>query len=240
MPEHILIAKAIQPQQFAVESFRSLMEAPPEHLALAIEWVITGAVRLSLSDCKTDFLAFAASRGTDVPLSESILSALFSLEGIRVAISWTGGQFARFLADEVAKGNETTNPAVDATRETLQRFFTDASTKLAQTLKAQRIYDGLLPNFRSCSSLVEFRPVYNEARNKILSGIVTATLTIQMNSPEVGSDSEPVSIQLDALDIDRLAEELKFLKSKLIALAAFVRRDTELLNPSKSLPSEND
>jgi hypothetical protein len=239
MPEHNLIGKSIPSQQFAVESFRALVDASPQYLALAIEWVIDQPIRLSLSDCKTDFLAFSARKGVDVPDAEKILGALFSLEGIRTAINWTGTNFSKFLAEETAKKDDAQIPGIDAAREALQRFFIEASAKLAQTLKAQRVYDGLLPNFQSCSSLVEFRPVYNEARTTILSGIVTATLTVEMNSPESGSDPESVSFQLDAVDIDRLAEELKYLKGKLNALADFARRGTDLVNPSKSLPTGN-
>jgi hypothetical protein len=240
MPEHNLIGKSIPSQQFAVESFKALMDAPPQHLALAIEWVVDRPIRLSLSDCKTDFLAFSALKGADVPTAEKILGALFSLEGIRAAINWTGTHFSKFLAEETAKTDRARIPAIDTAREALQRFFTEASGKLAQTLKAQRVYDGLLPNFQSCSSLVEFRPVYNEARTSILSGIVTATLTVEMNSAESGADPDSVSFQLDAVDIERLAEELKYLKGKLNALADFARHGTDLVNPSKSLPNGNE
>lgn len=241
MPEHKLIREDFPPKDIALSAFQVVANAPPEIVAHATDWIRSGMpLRLSLSDCTEDFRAFLQKQKAESEHAESVLEALFSLEGIRSALGWTGASFAVALGNWAAETNAVTEEGerLAQTKESLQGFFQRAGPLLEHTKKAQRIYDGVVPNFHSCSSLVEFRPVFDEGRAEIHAGILSATLTLKLLSAETGSEPSPVSLQLDARDIRLLQEELERMKRKLSALRNFVEPDTRLINPSKSLPRE--
>lgn len=216
--------------------FESLAERNAEELDLAVDWFEGSEITLSIADCVRDLRRFAKSSGRDVANPKKLLEALFSLAGFRMAMDWSPKELIEFfVTSEAAELPNTTDVA--RLKKTLNRFF-DNSGKFARTLKAQRIYDGLLPNFEACSSLVEFRPVFDEAREKILQGVISATLTIDMRSVEYPATSTRVSVQLDAKDIDELVGELGRLKKKIKLLKERECKDIHLLNPSRSLGEE--
>lgn len=241
MPTHELIAHAIPPQNIAVGHFQSLTRTPGHEVDSVIEWLKAKPVRLSLNDCTNDFMAHEKRLGRRAPrAARMIFESLFSLEGIRSTLGWTGNAFAEFLARE-AKKKRATVSSVSSTKQRLIRFFSSAAQKLEQTRKAQRVYDGLLPNFKSCSSLVEFRPIYDDSRRHVQGGIITATLTLSVLPTDSESKISAFSVQLDAIDIETLTQELKLLNFKLLALRKLVsEQHTVLLNPSKSLPPAKD
>lgn len=240
MINHSLISKDVIPRQIALQFFQRLAKSPRTELTTAIDWIQQGTVKLSLADCTNDLKEFAETKSIAVPNAEPILEALFSIEGLRASLDWTGSNLVEFLASE-AKNEKLVESDSDlaATSELLNKFF-ESSTKLEITRKAQRVYDGLLPNYESCFSLVEFRPIFNIERREITNGIIAATLTLQMRSTEPGGALETVSIQLDANDIDELATELTALRTKIRALYEFVAKQTVLLNPSRSLEGKSE
>ena len=242
MPAHTLIARETIPLQLAVRHFSTLASSPEVDLAVAVDWFHQATVTLSLADCVRDLVGFAEKNEKRISTPEPLLEALFSLEGLRASLNWSGKKLTEFLleaaADEAAKPASERTISADFDSSSLARHlnrFFDESTKLETTLRAQLIYDGLLPNFDSCSSLVEFRPVFNQSREEIVSGLVVATLCIETRTnPE--SSLERTSFQVDAKDLDALISELTRLKSKLLALKGFAEGQTTLLNPSHSLP----
>jgi hypothetical protein len=240
MESHHLITRGTIPLTLALQSFQTLINCDAAELGIAIDWVKEATITLSLSDCASDLARFAEKRGIKVSQPESVLKALFSLEGLRASINWTGANLVEYLKDEAK--NKRLIPAESDTSKIvalLRRFF-EASAKLERTLKAQRIYDGLLPNYEACSSLVEFRPVFDEARENIANGIIAASLTIEIRSEEFSAEVKKVSVQLDAADIDQLLDELTRLKRKIKLLRELAERNTVLLNPSRSINVSNE
>jgi hypothetical protein len=240
MESHDLISRELIPRPVALQFFQSLATSETRQLDTAIDWVQSATIRLSLSDCVRDVETFAQKKGVKIPNASEILEALFSLEGLRCSLRWSGPTLLQYLIDEATK--EEALPKEfdqDSFKKSLSRFFS-ASEKLERTFKAQKIYDGLLPNFESCSSLVEFRPVFDEAREHIVNGIVTATMTIQTRSPESEMEFDYSSFQLDASDVDEITEELNRIKRKLVAIKHFAEPQTQLLNPTKSLQSRDE
>jgi hypothetical protein len=126
---------------------------------------------------------------------------------------------------------------IEDTRVNLLEFFSKTKHAFQQTLKSQRIYDGLLPNFKGCSSLVEFRPVYDSGRREIETGIIAATLSLEMMSPVGDEKEEIVSLQLDSDDITALVNELETLQGKLKSMQNLMSTKINLVNPTKSLPN---
>ena len=240
MENHHLITRETVPLALALQSFKTLIDCNPEEFGIAIDWVKEATITLSLSDCAADLARFAEKRGIKVSQPESVLKALFSLEGLRASIGWTGADLVEYLKDE-AKEKQLILAESDTSKivALLTRFF-EASAKLERTMKAQRIYDGLLPNYEACSSLVEFRPVFDETREKIVNGIIAATLTIEMRSEEFETEGKKVSVQLDAGDIDQLLSELTRLKRKIKLLRELSEGNTVLLNPSRSINVDNE
>jgi hypothetical protein len=203
MESHHLITRETIPRHLALQFFQTLVNCNPEELAIAVDWIKEATITLSLSDCARDLANFSEKRGVKVSQPEPVLEALFSLEGLRSSLNWSGSTLVEYLTDDAQKTKLITAEFdVSKINELLSRFF-ETSAKLERTLKAQRIYDGLLPNYESCSSLVEFRPVFDETRGKIVNGIIAATLTIEMRSGEPSTEVEKVSVQLDAADIVR-------------------------------------
>lgn len=231
MERHHLISREAFPRALALQYFQKLIDAAAA-LPITIDWVEEATITLSLSDCAEDLASFAGKRGVQVSNPESILEALFSLEGLRASLNWTSTDLVNFLADEAKKTKPAQDIETSKIVESLNRFFA-VSDKLERTRKAQRVYDGLLPRYDACSSLVEFRPVFDEARQKIVNGIIAATLTIEMSSEEF--EEKKVSVQLDAADIDQLLAELARLKAKLKLLRKLAESNTVLLNPTRSL-----
>jgi hypothetical protein len=168
-----------------------------------------------------------------------MLEALFALEGLRSSLDWPPNDLLQYLAEQ-AKEDPPLQEGFDEAKfkSLLERFFGN-SAKLERTLKAQRIYDGLLPNFESCSSLVEFRPVFDEVRERIVNGIVAATMIIETRSTDPEPELDRLVFQLDATDVERLMQELNRLKTKLKVFESWTERHTDLLNPSGSLRVEN-
>jgi hypothetical protein len=145
----------------------------------------------------------------------------------------------QFLLDDARKAKVIPeNFDENQFRQLIDRFFTNAP-KLERTLKAQRIYDGLLPNYESCSSVVDFRPVYDEARDIIVNGIIAATLIIEAREVEPDQEVQKYAFQVDAADVEQLLEELSRIKKKLKVLKELAERHTQLLNPSRSLKVED-
>lgn len=240
MESHNLISREAMPRQFALRFFQTLANRAKADLETAVDWVESATITLSLTDCAKNLVEFAEQKGTKITQPESILEALFSLEGLRYSLNWSGTQLVEYLTDD-AKKAELIPKDFDGVQfaASLDRFFAK-SEKLERTLRAQRVYDGLLPNYQSCSSLVEFRPVFDEAREHLVNGIITATLTIEMRSDQSNADLEKVSVQLDATDIEQMLTELDRMKRKLRLLKEFAEtgRNTILLNPSRSLRVE--
>src|SRR5207249_4338424 len=100
-----------------------------------------------------------------------------------------------FLRND-AKEEPRPSASVDAKPqlECVQRFLLGNTEKLARTAKAQRIYDGLLPNFSACWSLVEFRPVFDASRTEIENGIIVGTFIIKTRS-HTGDPKEDFTFQ---------------------------------------------
>ncbi|HSH38192.1 MAG TPA: hypothetical protein VK993_05350 [Chthoniobacterales bacterium] len=239
MESHTLISRDVVPLHLARQFFSTLVRRPAVELATAVDWVQAATITLSLADCVRSLSAYAEEQGAPIENSQPLLESLFSLEGLRVSLGWSGAELVAFLIDD-ARTEDTFSPTVDVNeiRDTLIRFFNNTD-KLEQTLKAQRIYDGALPSFESCSSLVDFRPVFDTRRERITGGIISASLFLQLRSPQPGASVEQRSFQLDVSDIRRLSDELQQLKSKILALRAIVEeRDVPLLNPAKSLSED--
>jgi hypothetical protein len=234
MESHHLITRDGVPRQLALGYFETVASSDPVQLDVTVDWIEQAVITLSLADCARDVRKFAGDKGLDISNPESISEALFSLEGLRVSLDWSATDLIEYLTS-TAKKAERIPPRVDVSRfqKALDRFFSN-SAKLERTLKAQRIYDGLLPNYESCSSLVEFRPVFDEARKKVLHGIISATLTIEMRANEYPAKLKKVSVQLDAADIDQLQLELTRLKKKISLLKERESADITLLNPSRA------
>jgi hypothetical protein len=238
MEKHILISKELIPLEIARRFFGTLLQCPIEKLALAIEWVESATIPLSLDDCAKALVEFAATRKVAISEAESILEALFSLEGLRSSLGWQGPDLVDYLEKE-QKPEVAEHPKKEQT-ELLKRFFTIA--KLERTAKAQKIYDGVLPNFEACWSLVEFRPVFDESRTEIVNAIIAATLILKIREYEEASANKTVCFQLDLADIGALISELNRLKGKITALRTYTekeKRAIDLLNPSKSLKETN-
>src|SRR5262249_428915 len=121
----------------------------------------------------------------------------------------------------------------------LIKYFSPSS-KLERTWRAQRIYDGLIPNFDACWSLVDFRPVFDQARSQILNGIIVGSLSVQVRQAKAGGGLNSISFQLDVADIDELIGELNRMKSKIKLLRQMVEEKTQLLNPSLSLKESDE
>jgi hypothetical protein len=235
MESHTLISRDVVPLHLARQFFGTLLKRSEADLATAVDWVEASTITLSLADCVRSLSAYATEKERSIENPQSILESLFSLEGLRVSLGWSGAELLRFLIND-AKDEETLPAAIDVGKvnDILIRFF-NSKEKLEQTLKAQRIYDGALPSYESCSSLVDFRPVFDRKRESIVGGIISASLSLQLRSPEPGASLKQNSFQLDVSDISRLVEELLLLKQKIFALRTIVEKDAPLLNPTKSL-----
>jgi hypothetical protein len=239
MERHTLISRELLPRQLALQFFQTLLKTSPLELATAIDWVQEATIKLSLSDCAKDLAGFAQKKNIVISTPEAVLEALFSLEGLRCSLEWSGTAVLQFLLDDARKAKVIPeNFDENQFRQLIDRFFTNAP-KLERTLKAQRIYDGLLPNYESCSSVVDFRPVYDEARDIIVNGIIAATLIIEAREVEPDQEVQKYAFQVDAADVEQLLEELSRIKKKLKVLKELAERHTQLLNPSRSLKVED-
>ncbi len=240
MESHKLITRETIPRHLALQFFQTLITCDSAALKIAIDCTKQATIRVSLSDCAEDLDSYAEKAGTKISQPESILEALFSLEGLRSSIKWTGANLIEYLGEE-AKKTQLIKAESDVSQvaELLKSFF-ENSAKLDRTLKAQRIYDGLLPNYETCSSLVEFRPVFDDTRESIVNGIIAATLTIQMRAEESTGEVKKISVQLDALDVDQLLAELTRLKGKIRLLKDLAEKNTVLLNPSRSIDIKDE
>jgi hypothetical protein len=239
MEDHSLITKAGIPRQLALRYFETLLKCGASELETVISWIQGATIKLSLDDCAKDLANYASANEQEISDPRAVLESLFSLEGLRASLEWSGERLIDLLCEDAKKGNllrEQDGPPYVA--EALRRFFANQG-KLERTLKAQRIYDGLLPNFESCSSIVEYRPVFDEERRTIVNGLVTASFTLQIRDAESGTDIETVSFQLDASDIQQMLSELKQLERKIQCLVTFASPHCELLNPTRSLQIQN-
>jgi hypothetical protein len=93
-------------------------------------------------------------------------------------------------------------------------FFTYGD-RLQILAKAQQLYEGGVPNFDSCRSTVELRPVFNATRDGFADGVVAATLIVQVRDTLGYQGIETLQIQLDATDAEDLITELKRLQVKI-------------------------
>lgn len=238
MPTHTLIKRETIPFHLVRSYYDTLLRSDLAEVETAINWIETQTIMLAVSDCAKSLASFAIEQGKQVKDPADVLEALFSLEGVRAAVGWSSNDLISFLNHEAVDAKriqEGVNP--EPLNRLLVRFFGNRA-KLERTLKAQRVYDGLLPNFESCFSLVEFRPIFDEDRSQIINGVVAASLMLQVRN--LDSELERYSFQLDATDIDQLLDELTRLKSKLSLTQAFSEKGTVLLNPSRSLKTEKD
>jgi Zn-dependent M32 family carboxypeptidase len=202
-----------------------------------IEWVKQSALRLSLVDCAEEFTQFASAKKIKITDAKQLLQALFSLEGLRSVFGFSSVELVELLAGDAKEGE----PKEDFTRVKSQLVsFFDNSVKFERIQRAQRVYDGLLPNFEDCYSMVEFRPVFDVDRRQILNGIIAATLTLSMRPTDKTVETKQVSVQLDAADIQKLIAELDRLKTKMRALKNLVSKEVQLLNPTQSLGSKDE
>ena len=235
MESHTLISRELIPRQLALQYFQTLLKTDAEELQVAIDWIETATITLSLEDSARDLRNFAKDKQVEIAYPESLLEALFSLEGLRCSLEWTGQAVLQLLLEDAKTGKSIPKDFDEGKfRKSLGRFFGN-SAKLERTLKAQRVYDGFLPNYESCSSLVDFRPIYEEKREQIINGIIAATMSISVRDVDGELLTNTYSFQLDAKDIDDMLEELSRLKTKLKALKNLAEGQVKLLNPSRSL-----
>jgi hypothetical protein len=243
MDKHAVITRETIPLKLAREFYDSLQGVKARELAVAIDWVEDEkeTITLALADCAKALEKFAAHQGVTVSDPISILQALFSLEGLRAGLGWDSEALVSFLSEDAEEGKRIKSKERHEELKNLLGKFFGKSPKLARTLKAQKVYDGLIPNFESCWSLAEFRPIYDDARSKILNGIIAASFTFQVRPIGAEEAPETISFQLDVADIEQVIGELKKLNSKISALKQMVEKDDfKLLNPSKSLKEANE
>ena len=236
MEDHSLISPQPVSVGVARRFYAVLLARPEQELSTAISWIERGTIPLSLEDCAILLRRHAEEQGTTVTEPEVLLESFFAMEGLRSALAWSPAQLIEFLARDAKEANPATDDAGQArVQEILLRFFA-ADEALEHTKKAQRIYDGLVPSFQGCSSIVDFRPVYNSPRTDIQHGIIAASLTIRTRGSDPSVEDEAMSFQLDASDIKALVNELTQLQQKIGLLRDFTdRQNMPLLNPSKSL-----
>ena len=236
MGHYSLITEGHLPRKMALQCLETLSKSDANSLSLAVQWVSDSTIKLSMIDCVDDFTRYAKEKGRDLYNAPELLQSLFALEGLRASLKWSGAKLVEFLIKDATGDNfQLSESEHSALVESLTTFF-DNREKLDRTIKAQRIYDGLIPNYQTCASLVEFRPVFDGARDKIVSGLVVASLSLTLRSTDSGD--EVISFQLDASDIKSLLSELEQLKQKIAALTQFMPSDAVLLNPSNSIVSQ--
>jgi hypothetical protein len=235
MENHTLISRDLIPRQLAGQYFQNLVKVGPTEANTAVDWLEQATIKLSLSDCAKELRVFAEDKGVKLSQPESLLEAFFSLEGLRCSLEWSGPAVIQLLLEDAKKSDSIPSDFDEESfRRILERFFRN-SKKLEQTVKAQRVYDGLVPNYEGCSSMVEFRPIYDESRETIVNGIITATLTVNVREVDVDGALKKYSFQVDAKDIGELLEELTRLRKKFKTLRAMTDNHVTLLNPSRSL-----
>jgi hypothetical protein len=236
MEDHSLIAAEPISLGAARKFYAVLLARPESDLTTALSWVEAGNIPLSLEDCAARLSEFAAAQGVQIAETESLLESLFALEGLRTALGWSATELIEFLGRNAKEADETLDETQQGrVRSALQRFF-GATEQLEHTKKAQRIYDGLIPNFQRCYSVVEFRPIFNDARNEIQHGIISASLTLETRDKEALFEKRTFSFQLDSSDIKVLVKELSRLQQKIGKLVEFAGgQNIPLLNPSQSI-----
>src|ERR1041385_8150028 len=104
MAGHILIARGVIPKQVVRKFYQTLLKHSAQELSLAVEWLQSETVTLSLPDCANSLAKFAEKRGTSIAEAGEILEALFSLEGLRSALGWSSLEINGFLSDDAKEG----------------------------------------------------------------------------------------------------------------------------------------
>jgi len=237
MENHILISREVIGRKQADDLLFTIVDAEQQSLELVLRWAEQSSFPLSLEDCASEVSAFARSEAISVIAPSSLLAALFSIEGLRAGLGWTGDALIEYFTQASPPKEPRALSADEAGKlsDVLKRFFR-LEEKFEYTRKAQSIYDGLLPTFRTCRSLVDVRPIFNSDASAIKGHIVAATLTVETFTLDSGNEEDELhSFQIDATDIDRLVAELTRLKSKISSISNTALPLGSLLNPKKSL-----
>lgn len=234
-----LITREALPFELAVQHFCFLSKAPKSQLDFIAKWIrdYEKPLKLSLSDCTRLVTEAAQGKERDWLSTKLVLHAYFELEQLRNSVECSGSDLIELVSDAA-----TENDLIKADSEELKKvqdalkIFFENEKKLSQAAKAQKIYEGLIPSFDSCWSLVELRPILNHERTRIEAAIIAATLSLRLR--EVGTrlgKYSTVSFQLDATDVERLIEELNSIRSKMTLLDHFAASQTDILNSNASL-----
>jgi hypothetical protein len=237
MTEHVLRGDgAIPSQDLLRTSFQVLAEALPDHLGVFSEWLDRGVEGLSLSreDCERNFVSFAKERSGESP--DRLVGAFFVLEGLRRQLEFTPSSLVRLLSDNFWNEEEL-GKQDEKTIERIEELFSGKDT-LDLLYKASRVYEGAIPNFVGCRSICDFRPIYDEKRQEILAGVLTATLQVSIRESAGERQIKDLNFQLDLADVEMMVEELDRIRKKALALKNLVQsgssKDVSLLNPTKS------
>ena len=217
----------------AVDQLITLAGSPPNHLDAAYRWLQEGNLSLSLHDCAKDFRDRSRAVGISLEDAEKILDAFFDLETLRRVLDWGHEALLDVLLGSVSKPKG--HPLSDkASVERVKTLFS-CQDRLDMLYKALLVYEGITPNYVSCRSLCEVRPVFDSSRKKILSSVITSTLIIAVRDRSDKSKSEDLVFQLDLNDIKDLKAELANIINKLEAMYVMYgkRRDgsSNIMNP---------
>lgn len=237
MEDHKLISREVITRKQADDLLFTLADTDQASLNLALDWAEASDLPLSLVDCTAELNKLARTKGLSLTAPGTLLGALFSIEGLRAGLGWTGDALVDFFlkASPPKEPRPLTAEEIQKLESALKRLFA-LGEKFDATRKAQKIYDGLLPIFRSCRSLVEIRPVFSSDASRITGHIIAATLAVDTYTVEPENElTETHSFQVDVTDVDKMIAELSRLKQKISSICdAGVQLGT-LLNPKKSL-----
>jgi len=237
MDKHRVITSEGIPFHMAMDFYHTLRHASLKDVRTVVEWIKDEkeTIKLSLADCANDLRRFATAHGGSVADPISILHALFSLEGFRSSAGLEADELLGFLEQNVKRRKQRRDSQKEIELKAMLVGLFGRSAKLARTSKAQRVYDGLIPNYDSCWSLVEFRPIFDEARSQIVNGIVAASLSFQTRGVDSEQTLQTFAFQVDMADLEQMIEELGRVKSKIGTLRELAEKSVVLVNPTKSL-----